>query len=270
MAARAIASGTVAFGLVSIPCKLFTSVSPSDGIHFNNLHKDCGTRLKYQYYCPKDDKVVTRESMIKGYEFEKGQFVTFTEEELDAVEEQASGGIDIVEFVPIDQVDPIYYEKAYYLAPDEGAARAYHLLAAALRKTKLVALAKYAARGKQYLVLLRPVKLGLVLQQLHYPAEVRSMAEVGIETAEVRDGELDLAIKLIEQGSVKSFKPEGYTDEVKARIEELIQKKVDGQDITQTPVQSPKAQVIDLMAALKQSLGMEEAGEDSPAAAAKR
>lgn len=267
MAARAIASGTVAFGLVSIPCKLFPSVSPSDGIHFNNLHKECGTRLKYQYYCPKDDKVVTRDAMVKGYEFAKGQFVTFTEEELDAVEEQASGGIDIVEFVPIDQVDPIYYEKAYYLAPDEGAARAYHLLAAALRKTKLVALAKYAARGKQYLVLLRPVKQGLVLQQLHYPAEVRAMGEVGIETADVRDGELDLAIKLIEQGSVSSFKPDGYTDEVKARIEELIQRKVEGQDITQAPTQSPKAQVIDLMAALKQSLGMDEGGEAPPAAA---
>jgi len=266
MAARAIASGTVAFGLVSIPCKLFPSVSPSDGIHFNNLHKDCGTRVKYQYFCPKDDKVVTRDEMIKGYEFAKGQFVTFTEDELDAVEEQASGGIDIVEFVPIGEVDPIYYEKAYYLAPDEGAARAYHLLAAALRKTKLCALAKYAARGKQYLVLLRPVKLGLVLQQLHYPAEVRAMEDVGIETAEVRDGELDLAIKLIEQGAVKTFEPGGYTDEVRTRIEELIQKKVEGQDITQVPAQSPKAQVIDLMAALKQSLGLAE-GEAAPAEA---
>ena len=245
MPARAISSGTIAFGLVSIPCKLFPSVSPSDAIRFNNLHKECGTRLKYQFHCPKDDRMVGRDEMVKGYEFAKGQFVTFNKEELEAVEEQSKGGIDITEFVPIEQVDPIYYAKAYYLAP-----------AAALRKTGLVALAKYAARGKQYLVLLRPIKEGLVMQQLHYPAEVRPIKEVGVETAEVNDGELDLAIKLIEQGAAKTFRPEQYTDEVRARVQELIDRKVDGEDITQAPAESPKTQVIDLMAALKQSLGM--------------
>ena len=261
MPARAIASGTIAFGLVSIPCKLFPSVSPSDAIRFNNLHKECGTRLKYQFVCPKDEKLVGRDEMVKGYEFAKGQFVTFDEAELEAVEEQSKGGIDITEFVPIEQVEPLYYAKAYYLGPDGGAARAYHLLAAALRKTGLVALAKYAARGKQYLVLLRPIKEGIIMQQLHYPAEVRPVKEVGIENAEVNDGELDLAIKLIEQGSTKTFRPEKYTDEVRARVEELISRKVDGEDITQVPAESPKTQVIDLMAALKQSLGMSGGGE---------
>lgn len=260
MPARAIASGTIAFGLVSIPCKLFPSVSPSDAIRFNNLHKECGTRLKYQFVCPKDEKLVGRDEMVKGYEFAKGQYVTFDEAELEAVEEQSKGGIDITEFVPIEQVEPLYYAKAYYLAPDGGASRAYHLLAAALRKTGLVALAKYAARGKQYLVLLRPIKEGLIMQQLHYPAEVRPVKEVGIENAEVNDGELDLAIKLIEQGSTKTFRPEKYTDEVRARVEELISRKVDGEDITQVPAESPKTQVIDLMAALKQSLGMSGGG----------
>ncbi len=263
MPARAISSGTIAFGLVSIPCKLFPSVSPSEAIRFNNLHKECGTRLKYQFYCPKDDRLVGRDEMIKGYEFAKGQFVTFTDEELEAVEEQSKGGIDITEFVPIEQVDPIYYAKAYYLGPDAGAARAYHLLAAALRKTGLVALAKYAARGKQYLVLLRPIKEGLVMQQLHYPAEVRPIQEIGVEQAEVNEGELDLAIKLIEQGAAKTFRPEKYTDEVRARVQELIDRKVEGEDITQAPAESPKTQVIDLMAALKQSLGM---GGAAPAA----
>jgi DNA end-binding protein Ku len=261
MPARAIASGTIAFGLVSIPCKLFPSVSPSDAIRFNNLHKECGTRLKYQFVCPKDERLVGRDEMVKGYEFAKGQFVTFDAAELEAVEEQSKGGIDITEFVPIEQVEPIYYAKAYYLAPDGGASRAYHLLAAALRKTGLVALAKYAARGKQYLVLLRPIKEGLIMQQLHYPAEVPPVKEVGIETAEVNEGELDLAIKLIEQGSTKTFRPEKYTDEVRARVEELISRKVDGEDITQVPAESPKTQVIDLMAALKQSLGMSGGGE---------
>lgn len=255
MAARAISSGTIAFGLVSIPVKLFPSVSPSDEIHFNNLHKDCGTRLKYKFHCPKHDVMVGRDEMTKGYEFAKDQYVTFSEEELDAVWEQATGAIDIVEFVPIGEVDPIYYDKAYYVSPEEGAARAYHLLAAALRSTGLCALAKYAARGKQYLVLIRPVKLGLVLQQMHYPAEVRPMSEVGIETADVRDGELDLAIKLVEQSRSRTFRPEQYSDEVRARIEALIARKVEGEDITRAQAASPRAQVIDLMAALKQSLG---------------
>jgi DNA end-binding protein Ku len=267
MAARAISSGTIAFGLVSIPVKLFTSVSPSDGIHFNNLHKDCGTRLKYQFHCPKHDELVGREQIIKGYEFAKGQYVTFSEEELEAVEEQSTGGIDIVEFVPQTEVDPIYYDKAYYLGPEEGAARAYQLLAEALRRTGLCALAKYAARGKQYLVLLRPVKLGLIMQQLHYPAEVRAMADVEIEGSDVREGELDLAMKLVQQSANTRFRPEQYHDEVRGRVDALIQRKLEGEDITQTPAQSPKAQVIDLMAALKQSLAMPEpgAGDVAPA-----
>lgn len=264
MASRAISSGTIAFGLVSIPVKLFTSVSPSDGIHFNNLHKDCGTRLKYQYHCPKHDKLVGRDEMIKGYEFAKGQYVTFTEEELEAVEEQSSGGIDIVEFVPQTEVDAIYYDKAYYLGPEEGAARAYQLLAEALRRTGLCALAKYGARGKQYLVLIRPVKLGLIMQQLHYPAEVRAMADVEIEQCDVREGELELAMKLIQQSANKRFRPEQYHDEVRGRIDALIQRKLEGEDITQAPAQSPKAQVIDLMAALKQSLGMPEGAAAEP------
>jgi DNA end-binding protein Ku len=255
MPARAIASGTIAFGLVSIPCKLFPAASPSDGLHFNNLHRECGARVKYQFHCPQHDVKVGRDEMVKGYEFAKGQYVTFEEDELKAVQERTSGGIDITEFVPIDQVDPIYYAKGYYLGPDQGAGRAYHLLAEALRKTKLVAVAKYAARGKQYLVLLRPVKQGIIMQQLHYPAEVRPIAEVGIEDNDVKEGELQLAIQLVQQGAVKTFRPEQYHDEVRERMEALIAKKLEGEDITQLPDATPKAQVIDLMTALKQSLG---------------
>jgi DNA end-binding protein Ku len=208
--------------------------------------------------------VVPREETVKGYEFAKGQYVTFTDEELDAVEEQSTGGIDIEEFVPIARVDPLLYAKAYYLAPDQGAARAYHLLAAALRKTGLCALAKYAARGKQYLTLVRAVDQGLILQQLHYPAEVRPIADVGIDDAAVEEAELDLAIRLIEQGAGRSFDPEKYTDEVRERVEALIQKKLEGHDITVAPLESPRAQVIDLMSALKQSLGLPAGGEAEP------
>ena len=255
MAARAIASGTIAFWLVSIPCKLFPSASPSDGIRFNNLHKDCGSRVKNQNYCPKHDKIVGRDELVKGYEFAKNQYVTFEDEELKAVQETASGGIDITEFVPIGEVDPIYYAKAYYLAPDGGAGRAYHLLAEALRKTGLVALAKYAARGKQYLVLLRPVKNAIVMQQLHYPKEIRALDDVDIETADIKDGELQLAVQLVQQGASKRFRPEQYHDEVRDRMEALIAKKRDGEDIRQVETETPKTQVIDLMSALKASLG---------------
>lgn len=270
MAPRAISSGTIAFGLVSIPVKLFPSTSPSDAIRFNNLHAECGTRVRQQFVCPKHDQAVSRDETVKGYEFAKGQYVTFTADELKAVEEQATGGIDITEFVPIDKVDPIYYAKAYYLAPDQGASRAYRLLTEALRKTGLCALAKYAARGKQYLVLLRPVEKALVMQQLHYPAEVRDLDEVGIDDTEVGEGELDLAIKLIEQGASKGFAPDKYEDEVRQRVEALIAKKVEGEDITQAPAQSPKTQVIDLMAALKQSLAASGTGAASPAPSSER
>lgn len=259
MPARAIASASIAFGLVSIPVKLFPSASPSDGIRFNNLHRECGGRVKYQYYCPKDEKVLEREELIKGYEFAKGQYVTFEKDELEAVAEQTSGGIDIAEFVPQAQIDAIYYAKAYYLAPDGGAARAYHLLAAALRETGLVAVARHSARGKQYLVILRPVRQGLVMQQLHYPAEIRPIEDVGIDTSEVKDAELELAKQLVKQGAVKTFSPGKYNDEVRERVEALIAKKVEGEDIT-APVPATKAQVIDLMAALKESLGLGEPG----------
>jgi len=259
MPARAISSATVAFGLVSIPVKLFPSVSPSDAIRFNTLHAACGTRVKQQFYCPKDEEVVPRADTVKGYEFAKGKYVTFTPEELKAVEEQSTGSIDITEFVPIETVDPLYYAKSYYVNPDEAAARAYHLLAAALRRTGLVALAKYAARGKQYLVLLRPIPEGIILQQLHYPGEVRALAEVGIPYAEVDETELELAMRLIEQSARQTFNPEKYTDDVRTRVEALIARKVDGEDITQEPAASPKSQVIDLMSALKESLGL---GED--------
>lgn len=256
MSPRAISSATVAFGLVSIPVKLFPSVSPSDAIRFNTLHAKCGTRVKQQFWCPKDEEVVPRSETIKGYEFAKGQYVTFTPEELKAVEEQSTGSIDITEFVPIETVDPLYYAKSYYVNPDDSAARAYHLLAAALRKTGLVALAKYAARGKQYLVLLRPIPEGIILQQLHYPGEVRPLAEVGIPYAGVDEGELELAMRLIEQSAQQTFNPEKYTDDVRARVEAMIARKVDGEDITQEPTADPKSQVIDLMSALKESLGM--------------
>ncbi len=254
MSARAIASATVSFGLVSIPVKVYSSGESSAGIRFNMLHKKCGSRLKQQYVCPKDDEIVPRSDISKGYEFAKGQYVMFSDDELKALQERATHAVEITEFLPTAKVDPIYFEKSYYLGPDKGGDRAYKLLAQALHKSGRSAIAKYAARGKQYLVLLRPVKDALVMQQLRYADEIRSISEVPLGDARVKPGELKLALQIVDQAVSDTFRPEDYEDEVRQRILAQIEKKVDGQEITLEPEEEPKAQVIDLMQALKSSL----------------
>ncbi|UCD25066.1 MAG: Ku protein [Gemmatimonadota bacterium] len=261
MSARPIATATVSFGLVSVPVKLYSTGESGRKISFNWLHGDCGTRLKQQYFCPKDGEIVDRANMIKGYEFAKEQYVTFKPEELKALEEQASQSIDITEFVPAEQIERIYLDKPYYLGPDKGGERAYRLLAAALRKTGRAAIAKYASRGKQYLVMVRPMDDGLIMEQLLYPQEIRSFSEVPRGEGEVKEQELDLAVQLIEQAATDEFKPENYTDEVRERVLALIQQKVDGEEITLAPTEEPKTQIIDLMAALKASLAA--SGDDA-------
>jgi DNA end-binding protein Ku len=255
----------VSFGLVSIPVKLYSTNEARAGVGFNLLHAKCGSRLKQQYICPKDEEIVERDQMIKGYEFAKGQYVTFTAEELKTLEEQASEAIEITEFVPDEAVSSLYYDKAYYLGPDKGGAKAYSLLAEAMRKTGKVALAKYSARGKQYLVMVHVQGRGLIMQQLRYADEVKPMSEVPLDETPVSDRELDLAMKLIEQIASDDFQPEKYEDEVRKRTLDLIEKKVAGQDIVAAPVEAPQAKVIDLMEALKASLAGKPA---APAAAA--
>ena len=252
---RAFASGQIAFGLVSIPVKLFSAAEASERISFNMLHKDCGSRVQQQLFCPKDEQTIDRTDVVKGYEFSKGQYVLFSEEELKALEEKATQQIDIAEFLPSDQIDPIYFSKAFYLAPDKGGDRAYTLLSKALQETGRWALAKYAARGKGYLVVIRPLENGLVMQQLYYPNEIRSMSELEIGEAVIKDNELKMAIQLAEMGAADEFKPEQYRDEVQERIRAIIQRKVDGEEIIGALTEEPKAQVIDLMEALRASLG---------------
>ena len=256
MAARAFGSGTVSFGLVSIPIKLYTTNKPGSAISFNLLHEECGTKLKQQYVCPKDNEVVPRDKMTKGYEYAKGQYVMLSDEEIKALEAVASNTIALAEFVPATAVDPLYVEKSYYIGPDKGGERAYALLSRALRETGLVGLARYSARGKQYVVMMRPFgEQGLILHQLRYQDEVRGFDEVPVdEQAPISDAELGLAVQIIEQVATEEFKPEKYTDEVKERVLELIHHKVEGEDITVTP-EAPKGEIIDLMAALKASLG---------------
>ena len=252
---RAIATGQIAFGLVSIPVKLFSAAESSERVAFNMLHNDCGSRVQQQLFCPKDERTIDRTEVVKGYEFSKGQYVLFTEEELKTMEEKSTQQIDITEFVKSDLIDPIYFSKPYYLGPDKGGSRAYALLARALEETGRWAVAKYAARGKGYLVVIRPLGRGLVMQQLYYPNEIRAFDEIDIGDADVKDSELRMAIQLAEMSASDEFHPENYRDEVKERIREMIQMKIEGEEITNAFTDEPKAQVIDLMEALRASLG---------------
>lgn len=254
MSARPFASGTISFGLVTIPVKLYSTGESASGIQFNMLHKKCGTRLKQQYVCPTDNEVIGREDTVKGYEYSKGQYVLFSDDELKALTPEATNAIEIAEFVPLDQVDPLYYEKSYYLGPDKGGDRPYRLIAEAMRKTGRAALARYAARGKDQLVLLRPFESGLIMQQLRYADEIRDFSEVPLSPAEVKEPELKLAVQLIEQIATDEFRPETYEDTQRKQVRELIEKKVQGQEISSAPAPAPKAQIIDLMEALKASL----------------
>jgi DNA end-binding protein Ku len=244
----------VSFGLVSIPVKLYSTGETAVGVQLNMLHAKCGSRLKQQYVCPVDEEIVTRDEMVKGYEYAKGQYVLFSEEELKALNREATNAIAIAEFVPLEQVDPIYYEKSYYLGPDKGGERPYRLLAEAMKQTSRAALARYAARGKDYLVLLRPYEQGLIMQQLRYHDELRPFSEVPIGEAELREPELKLAKQIIDQIANDHFQPDSYDDEVRQQTMELIEKKVAGQEISAAPAAAPKAQIIDLMSALKASL----------------
>ncbi len=254
MPARSIASATISFGLVSVPINLYSSSESKSSVSFNMLHKKCNSRLKQQYTCPKDNEIVGREETVKGYEFAKDQYVVFTPAELKALEEKATGMIEVVEFVPLAKVDREYVEKVYYLAPDKGGDRAYRLLCEALRETGRAALGQYSARGQQYLVLLRPLNGVLVMEQLHYADEVRPTTEVPIPQGEVKAAELALAKQLIEQTANDSFEPQKYKDTVRERVLETIQRKVEGQDITSDVVADTGGKVIDLMEALKASL----------------
>jgi DNA end-binding protein Ku len=263
MAARSIGTATVSFGLVSIPIKLYTSNESGGDISFNMLHDKCGSRLKQQYICTKDGEVVERDHTIKGYEFAKGQYVTFSSDEIKALDAVATNTVALEEFVPASSVDPLYVEKTYYLGPDKGGERAYKLLAEAMISTGLVGIASYSARGKQYIVQVRPYENGLVMHQLRYNEEVKPWSEVPLpDLPDLKDAELNLAKQIIQQIAHETFSPEKFKDEVKVRMMDLINKKVDGQEITAAP-EVPQGKVIDLMEALKASLGMAKQAESS-------
>lgn len=277
MSARAISSGTISFGLVSIPVKLYTAAS-SEQVRFNMLHRKCGGRLKMQYYCPVDDEVVERGDTIKGFEYARGQYVRFEDDELKSLEAEKSNSIEIVEFVPIERFDFIQVERTYYLGPDKGGDKAYRLLGDAMKAEKRVAVGRWAARGKEQLVVIRPYRDGLLFHQLYYADEVRAFDDVDTgATFQFSDVEQDLARKLIEQLSSDEFDADKYHDSFRDRVTKAVEQKVAGEEVTVAP-EAPKAHVIDLFEALKQSLAKEGApakppkkaeakgGEEAPAA----
>jgi DNA end-binding protein Ku len=247
-------SAAISFGLVTVPVRLYPAVRGSAGLSFHLLHEKDGSRLKQQYVCAKEGEVVPRSEMIKGYEYAKDRYVTLTDEELKALDEKATQGIEITEFVPAGSVDPVYFERPYYVGPGKGGEKAYALLVRAMEEAGVQAVARRAARGKDYLVLLRPVEQRMIMEQLYHSDEVRPLGEVPVDTPAIRENELKLAQQLIEQITSERFRPEKYEDEVRKRIEKLIAKKLEGEDIVAAPEERPRAQVVDLMEALKASV----------------
>jgi len=272
MAARSIATLSLSFGLVSIPVKVYSATESGSAVHFNLLH-NCGSRLKQQYVCLKEGVVVERADMIKGYEFEKDRYVTFTPAELKALEESARPTIDIVSFIPLAAVDPIYYDKAYYLAPDKRGAKPYRLLLQAMQQSGRCALARWAWKGKQVVVQVRPAtgdgsEGGLILQQLLYADEVRSIKELEIEEAAVAPAELQLALQLIDQIAADGYEPAEFKDEEKARVLAAIDEKIAGKAIVVAETAGAEvgeAKIIDLTEALRASLTGKAGGTKAPA-----
>jgi len=260
MPPHSIGSGNISFGLVSIPIKMYSAAS-AGGVSFNQLHQKCGGRIRQQQICPTCNEVVERSALVKGYEFAKDQYVQFTEEELKGLEGEASRMIDIAEFVPLVQVDPIYFEKTYYLGPDKGGEKAYRLLSDAMKAAGRVALAKFVMRGKENLVLIRPSQQGLMLHTMYFADEIRDFGEVDKgEDAKLKPGEMDLAQRLVNELTSETFAPEKYSDEYRVRVLEVVEAKVEGKEVTSLAPQAQRTQVIDLMDALKQSLGKRAGG----------
>ncbi|MBE2249242.1 MAG: Ku protein [Myxococcus sp.] len=255
MAARASGSGTISFGLVNIPVKLYSANDSSAKISFNQLHAEKKIRLKQQMIDPETGEAVPREKIVKGYEYAKDQYLVIDEEELDKLELTTSRSMDITEFVPLEMVDPLYFESGNYLAPEKGAERAYALLVRGLEDMKHAAIAKYVARGKMHLLLIRPMKNALVMQYLRYADEVKPLSEIPIpEGATITDAELGLARQFIGSLAKETFDITQYKDEYRERLKDLLDRKVKGEAVDLTPAPAPQAKVVDLMEALKASL----------------
>jgi len=254
MAARPVAAGSISFGLVSIPVKLYTATRPKS-VSFNLLHAKDKSRIQQKIYCPVDDAIIDRSELVRGYQIEKGVYVTFTEEELEKLEAHEDHAVAITEFVPLEQVDPIYFENSYHLGCSPESARAYKLLATAMTESKRVALAHFTMRNKEHLVIIRPYEGGLMLHTMYYADEIVGEADVDRgQNAKTSDKELELAQRLIDDLTEKKFDPTKYHDDFRERVQEAAQRKAAGEEAVTAAPTEPRGKVIDLMSALKASL----------------
>ena len=254
MPPRSIATASITFGLVSIPVRLFPATS-SKAISFNLLHAKDNSRIQQKIYCPLDDAIIDRSELVRGYEIEKGRYVTFTDQELKNLEARGDHAIEISEFIPIDEVDPVFFESPFLLGCEPTSARAYRLLAKAMDDTRQVAVARYTMRGKEHVVLIRNYQDGLMLHTMHYGDEVRGFGEIdhGADTP-AKPAEVDLAKRLIGDLTQKKFDIDKYKDGYRERVIEAASQKASGQEIAEPPPEVQRGKVIDLMSALKESL----------------
>jgi len=257
MALRPLRNATISFGLVSIPVRFYTATKSED-VHFNLLHASCGTRVNRKWWCPHHEKIVDSDELIRGYAISKNKYVTFEDEEIEALETDNSRALDITEFVDLKEVDPIFFEKAYFLGPAPGGGKTYKLLASAMKKQNRVAVARWVAAGKEHLVVIRPYDKGLMLHTMYYADEVRDFDSVDLESdTPVREKEIQLAETLIDELTEEKFNPMQFKDEYRERLLERIREKSRGKTIEIEPREEEKGggEVIDIMEALRRSLG---------------
>ena len=254
MALRPLRTATISFGLVNIPVRFYTATRSED-VHFNLLHQSCGSRVNRKWWCPQHETIITADEMIRGYAIGRNTFVTFTDEEIEALESDDHRALDITQFVSLDQIDPVFFERAYFLGPAPGGGKTYKLLATAMKKQNKVALARWVSGNREHLVVLRPYENGLILHTMYYADEVRDFGAVEIEDAPVREKEIKLAEMLIDELTEAKFDPLEYKDEYRARLMERIEEKSRGKTIVseEREPESP-GEVVDIMEALRRSL----------------
>lgn len=255
MALRPLRNATISFGLVNIPVRFYTATKSED-VHFNLLHKDCGSRVNRKWWCPQHDEGITYDDMIRGYAIAKNRYVTFSDEEIEALESDDNRALEITSFVPLDEIDPVFFEKAYYLGPAPGGGKTYKLLAEAMKKQNKVAVARWVTGGREHLVILRPYENGLVLHTMYYADEVRDFGAIDLEEgSQPREKEVALAEMLINELSEEAFDPLAFKDEYRERLMERIQSKAEGETIVSESPEEPRAgEVVDIMEALRRSL----------------
>ena len=264
MALRPLRNATISFGLVNIPVRFYTATKSED-VHFNLLHQSCGTRVNRKWWCPHHEEMIETGDMMRGYPVAKNQYVTLTDEEMEQLESDENRALEITEFVDLDQIDPVFFEKAYYLGPAPGGGKTYRLLAQAMKKQNKVAVARWISGHREHLVILRPFDDGLILHTMFYADEVRDFAAIDVEGGEVRDKEIALAEMLIDELTEEKFDPLAYKDTYRERLMDQIRAKSAGQVIVSEAASDEKSgEVVDIMEALRCSL---EGSAPKPAAA---